>query len=60
MLSPWYDEKGAHGRLFRYLRGTVFEWAPLKRLEVALTQLLGRLPGLQGWCNSTLLICSKR
>ena len=60
MLSPWYDEKGAHGRLFRYLRGTVFEWAPLKGLEIGLTQLLGRLPGLQGWCNSTLLVCCKR
>ena len=60
MLSPWYDEQGAHGRLFRYLRGTLFEWSPLKRVEVALTQLLGRVPGLHGWCNSTLVVCSKR
>ena len=60
MLSPWYDEQGAHGRLFRYLRGTLFEWEPLKRVEIGLTWLLGRIPGLQGWCNSTLMICRRR
>jgi hypothetical protein len=60
MLSPWYDEQGAHGRFFRFLRGKVFEWAPLKPLEIGLTRLLGHVPGLRGWCNSTLLICGKR
>ena len=32
--------------------GTVFEWAPLKTLEVALTQLLGRLPVAAYSCDA--------
>jgi hypothetical protein len=35
----------------------VFEWRPLKPVERAITAALGWLPGLNGWCNSTLLIC---
>ncbi|GMG82675.1 hypothetical protein LNKW23_18880 [Paralimibaculum aggregatum] len=57
MLSPWYTETNAHGRLFKYLRGTVFEWAPFKTAEIAVTGLMNRLGILKGWCNSSLLIC---
>lgn len=60
MLSRRYREDNALGRLFHWLRGRVFEWGPLKPLEVALTRALGRLPGLTGWCNSSLLICRTR
>lgn len=60
MLSPWYREDNGHGRLFRWLRGTAFEWGPLKPLECWLTRRLGRLPGLKGWCNSSLLVCRRR
>lgn len=60
MLSPWYREDNAHGRLFRYLRGTVFEWGPLKTAEVALTKLMRRLGIAKGWCNSSLLVCRGR
>jgi S-adenosylhomocysteine hydrolase len=54
MLSPWYRDDNGHGSLFRYLRGTAFEWEPLKPVEVFLTSLLGST--LQGWCNSSLLV----
>lgn len=54
MLSPWYQDDNGHGRLFRYLRGTAFEWEPLKSVEVFLTYLLGST--VQGWCNSSLLV----
>ncbi|MHA7775100.1 class I SAM-dependent methyltransferase [Roseibium sp. M-1] len=57
MLSPWYEEHNRHGRLFHHLRGKTFEWSPLKPAEIALTRTLGRLPGLRGWCNSSLLVC---
>jgi hypothetical protein len=57
MLSPWYREDNAWGRLFQHLRGHVFEWGPLKPVERAVTATLGRLRGLNGWCNSSLLIC---
>jgi SAM-dependent methyltransferase len=57
MLSPWYKEHNRHGRLFQHLRGKTFEWDPLKTAEIALTRALGRLPGLRGWCNSSLLVC---
>lgn len=60
MLSPWYREDNAHGRLFRFLRGRVLEWGPLKPIETWLSRRLGRLPFLRGWCNSSLLICRKR
>ncbi|MEM7496518.1 MAG: methyltransferase domain-containing protein [Pseudomonadota bacterium] len=60
MLSPWYTEGNRHGRLFRYLRGTVFEWAPFKPAEIALTKLMGRLGILKGWCNSSLMVCKGR
>ena len=59
MLSPLYKEDNNHGALFRYLRGTLLEWAPLKPLEIALTRLLGRTPPFQGWCNSSLLVCER-
>ncbi|PIP98287.1 MAG: methyltransferase, partial [Rhodobacterales bacterium CG18_big_fil_WC_8_21_14_2_50_71_9] len=39
--------------------GKVFEWGPLKPLECWLSRALGRLPGLKGWCNSSLLICRR-
>lgn len=57
MLSPWYREDNRHGRLFHYLRGRLFEWGPLKPLEIGLTKALGRIGFLKGWCNSSLLIC---
>ena len=57
MLSPWYKETNRHGRLFRYLRGTVFEWPPLKPAETWLTRRLGGLGPLKGWCNSSLIVC---
>jgi len=57
MLSPWYKETNRHGRLFYHLRGKTFEWGPLKPVEIGLTRALGRLPGLRGWCNSSLLVC---
>ncbi|TVQ57763.1 MAG: methyltransferase domain-containing protein [Rhodobacteraceae bacterium] len=57
MFSPWYREDNGWGRAFQMLRSRAFEWEPLKPLEKGLTSLLGRLPGLKGWCNSTLLIC---
>lgn len=60
MLSPWYEERNRHGRLFRYLRSTVFEWSPLKPIEIALTRLMGRIGLMKGWCNSTLLVCRNR
>jgi hypothetical protein len=60
MLSPFYREDNAWGRLFHRLRGHVFEWGPLKPVERALTGALGRLPGFKGWCNSSLLICVGR
>jgi hypothetical protein len=60
MLSRRYREDNALGRLFHALRGRVFEWGPLKPLEVALTRALGRVPALAGWCNSSLLICRTR
>ena len=60
MLSRAYREDNRLGRLFQTLRGRVFEWGPLKPAERALTAVLGRLPGLKGWCNSSLLICSGR
>lgn len=59
MLSPWYREDNGHGDLFRWLRGTAFEFAPLKPLEKLLTRGLGRLPVLNGWCNSSLMICRR-
>ncbi|KAJ8598614.1 hypothetical protein CTAYLR_001726 [Chrysophaeum taylorii] len=57
MLSPWYRDDNGHGALFRYLRGTAFEWEPLKPAEIAITRALGRI--WTGWCNSTLLVCRK-
>ncbi|HKK51520.1 MAG TPA: methyltransferase domain-containing protein [Myxococcota bacterium] len=57
MLSPWYREDNAHGRFFRWLRGTAFEWGPLRAAEVAVTKAMARLGILKGWCNSSLLIC---
>ncbi len=60
MLSRHYRENNRLGRLFRYLRGTVFEFGPLKPLEIGLTRLLGRSGWLAGWCNSTLLICERQ
>jgi hypothetical protein len=60
MLSPWYKEDNGHGRLFHALRGRVFEWGPLKPLEIAITKTLGRLGLFKGWCNSTLLSCARR
>jgi hypothetical protein len=59
MLNPWYEEGNRWGRLFQRLRGQVFEWPPLKPAERAVTAVLGRLPPLKGWCNSTLLICQR-
>jgi hypothetical protein len=59
MLSPWYKEDNAHGRFFHYLRGKVFEWAPLKPIEIWISRRLGRVPGLRGWCNSSFLICTR-
>lgn len=58
MLSPWYREDNGHGRLFRWLRGTAFEWGPLKPAEVWLSERLGKISALKGWCNSSLLVCS--
>merc|ERR1712029_614620 len=58
MLSPWYRDDNLHGRLFRYLRGTLFEWEPLKSAEVFLTSMLGGI--LQGWCNSSLSVLKHR
>lgn len=57
MLLPSYRENNRWGRLFHKLRGEVFEWGPLKPAERFLTAVLGRLPVLNGWCNSSLLIC---
>lgn len=57
MLSPFYREDNRHGDLFRYLRGTLFEWEPLKPMEKYLTESLGRIKFFQGWCNSSLFIC---
>ena len=60
MLSPWYEETNGHGNLFHHLRSKTFEWGPLKPLEIALTRTFGRLPGLRGWCNSSLLVCKAK
>lgn len=60
MISPLYKEDNRHGKLFYHLRGKTFEWGPLKPAEIALTRTLGKLPGLRGWCNSSLLICQKK
>jgi hypothetical protein len=57
MLSPWYEEDNRHGRLFRKLRGEIFEWGPLKPAEIAITKLMGRLGICKGWCNSSLMVC---
>jgi hypothetical protein len=57
MLSRHYREDNRLGRLFHHLRGRTFEWPPLKPAERVLTRALGRVPGLQGWCNSSLMIC---
>jgi hypothetical protein len=59
MMSPWYAEDNRHGALFRWLRGTAFEAPGLKTAEKALTRALGGLPGLKGWCNSSLMICRR-
>merc|ERR1719464_2326666 len=56
MLSPWYCDDNGHRKLFRYLRGTVFEWEPLKRAVIFLTSLLRRI---QGWCNLSLLVLQR-
>ncbi|WP_422019656.1 methyltransferase domain-containing protein [Roseibium sp.] len=60
MFSPWYKEHNRHGKLFHHLRSKTFEWGPLKPAEIGLTRTLGRLPGLRGWCNSTLLVCKAK
>lgn len=60
MLSPFYKEDNKHGKLFYHLRGKTFEWGPLKPAEKALTRTLGRLPGMRGWCNSSLLVCKAK
>jgi len=60
MLSPWYRENNRHGRLFQWLRGTAFEWAPLKPAERVITRAIGKIPGMPGWSNSALLICKTR
>lgn len=60
MISPFYKENNRHGRLFQFLRGKFFEWAPFKPIEILITRLVGRVPFLKGWCNSSLLICRKR
>lgn len=57
MLSRSYKEQNALGDLFRYLRGELFEWGPLKPVERIVTLVLGRIAPFKGWCNSTLLVC---
>lgn len=57
MLSPWYKEDNNHGALFRYLRGSLLEWGPLKPLEIALTRFFGNMSVFKGWCNSSLMVC---
>ena len=57
MLSPFYRDDNLHGELFRFLRGRLLEWGPLKPMDIALTQFLGKIPAFHGWCNSSLLVC---
>ena len=57
MLSPFYLEDNLHGSLFRFLRGSLFEWSPLKPVEKWLSRSLGTVEFFKGWCNSTLLVC---
>jgi hypothetical protein len=60
MLSPWYKEDNRHGQLFHFLRGKLFEWAPLKPAEICLTERLGQQKALKGWCNSSYIACKRK
>lgn len=60
MLYPWYTEQGWSGRIFRFLRGKVFEARFLKTIDFMLTKYLGRLPGLLGVTNGVLIVAHRK
>ncbi|MBX2885572.1 MAG: class I SAM-dependent methyltransferase [Granulosicoccus sp.] len=56
MASKHFKPENMLGRLFQYLRGNVCEWAPLKPIDLWLSQGLGHLPGVKNYSNDILLV----
>lgn len=60
MASRRYAPDNRLGRLFAHLRGRTFEWAPLKPIDLWLSNTLGRLRPLQTLSNDVLFVASPR
>ncbi|MEM9602436.1 MAG: methyltransferase [Pseudomonadota bacterium] len=60
MASRHYTPDNRLGRLFHYLRGTVFEWGPLKPADLFLSNTLGAVRALQTCSNDVLFVARKR
>ena len=60
MASRRYTPENRLGRLFAHLRGRTFERAPLKPLDLWLSNTLGRVKALQTLSNDVLFVASPR
>ncbi len=60
MASKRYTPDNRLGRLFNWLRGTVFEWAPLKPLDLMLSNTLGKIPFCKTVSNDILFVARKQ
>ncbi|MEM6986205.1 MAG: methyltransferase, partial [Pseudomonadota bacterium] len=60
MASKRYTPDNRLGRLFQYLRGTVFEWGPLKPTDLFLSNTLGNVAPFKRWSNDVVFVGRKR
>jgi len=60
MASKRYRPDNRLGKLFNYLRGSFFEWGPFKPIDLWLSKMLGRVPGIKNYSNDIIIVARPR
>lgn len=60
MASKQYRPDNHLGRVFNYLRGTAFEWGPLKPADLWLSRLFGNVPGIKTLSNDIIVVAEPK
>jgi len=60
MASKRYTPDNRLGKMFNYLRGRFFEWGPFKPIDLGLSKILGRIPGIKNFSNDIIIVARPR
>jgi len=60
MLSKSYQPDNRLGKMFSYMRNDLFEWSPLKPVDLVLSQMLGRIPWVNSFANDIMIIATPK